>query len=212
MPCPCAWYTVHNLFPLFSQSSQFVPYGVFTGKALVNKMCYLTVKVFYNSLYWLFFFFNLMMPKKSPVSHTIPTRLIPDLPYTKKYLTESIGVVLAKDPPKVKLEESSNNIWEYELYRNCAYLIFWGSLGFYSSIELTSVSCVARCFLMEKIIINGRILGDPPYVRILFVLGLYRLGLIVRRKLFPFRIPWRSLKPGGCHMSIMCPSLSSSSA
>ena len=85
-------------------------------------------------------------------------------------------------------------------------------MGFYSSVELTSVSCVAKCFLIEKIIINGWILRDPPYVRVLFVLGLYRIGLIVRRKLFPFRIPWRSLKPGGCHMSIVCPSLSSSSA
>ena len=40
----------------------------------------------------------------------IPTCSISDLSNTKKYLTESIGVVLAKDPPKIKLEESSNNI------------------------------------------------------------------------------------------------------
>ena len=56
-----------------------------------------------------------MMPKKSPVSHTIPTRLTPNLPNTEKDLTESTGVVPAKDPPKVKLEESSNNVREYEL-------------------------------------------------------------------------------------------------
>ena len=57
----------------------------------------------------------MMMPKKSLVSHTVPTRSIPDLPNTKKDLTESTEVVPAKDPPKVKSEESSNNVREYEL-------------------------------------------------------------------------------------------------
>ena len=56
-----------------------------------------------------------MIPKKSPMSHTISTRLTPNLPNTKKDLTKSTGVVPAKDPPKVKLEESSNNVREYEL-------------------------------------------------------------------------------------------------
>ena len=45
----------------------------------------------------------------------VPTRSIPDLPNTEKDVTESTGVVLAKDPPKVKSEESSNNAKEYEL-------------------------------------------------------------------------------------------------
>ena len=56
-----------------------------------------------------------MMPKKSPVSHTVPIRLITDLPNTEKDLTESTGVVPAKNPPKVKSKESSNNVKEYEL-------------------------------------------------------------------------------------------------
>ena len=56
-----------------------------------------------------------MMPKKSPVSHTVPTRSIPDLPNTEKNLTESTGVIPAKDPPKVKSEETFNNVREYEL-------------------------------------------------------------------------------------------------
>ena len=56
-----------------------------------------------------------MMPKKSPVSHTVPTCLTPDLPNTEKDLIESTGVVPAKDPPKVQSEESSNNIREYGL-------------------------------------------------------------------------------------------------
>ena len=56
-----------------------------------------------------------MMPKKSSVSHMVPTRSIPDLPNIEKDLTKSTGVVPVKDPPKVKLEESSNNVREYEL-------------------------------------------------------------------------------------------------
>ena len=60
---------------------------------------------------------KVMMPKKSLVSHTVPTWLIPNLLNTKKEedLTESIGVVPAKNPLKVKSEESSNNAREYEL-------------------------------------------------------------------------------------------------
>ena len=67
-----------------------------------------------------------MMPKKSSVSHTVSTRSTPDLPNTKKDLIESIGVVLAKDPPKVKSEESFNNVREYKLLRNCVYLFLEG--------------------------------------------------------------------------------------
>ena len=49
------------------------------------------------------------------MSHTVPTRSIPDLPNTKKDLTESTGVVPAKDPLNVKSEESFNNVREFEL-------------------------------------------------------------------------------------------------
>ena len=56
-----------------------------------------------------------MMSKKSPISYTVPTRSIPNLPNTEKDLTESTGVVPAKDPLKVKSEESFNNVREYEL-------------------------------------------------------------------------------------------------
>ena len=47
--------------------------------------------------------------KKSSVSHTVVTYSIPDLPNTEKEedLTESTGVVQAKYPPKIKLENSS---------------------------------------------------------------------------------------------------------
>ena len=58
---------------------------------------------------------QLMMQKKSPVSHTVPTCSILDLPNTEKNLTKSTGVIPVKYPPKVKSEESSNNVREYEL-------------------------------------------------------------------------------------------------
>ena len=61
-------------------------------------------------------------------------------------------------------------------------------MSFYSSVELTSVSCVASLFLIEKILINVCILRNPSRFGILFISGLYRLGLIVRRKPFPFRV------------------------
>ena len=57
----------------------------------------------------------MIKPKKSPVSHTVPTSSTLDLPNTEKDLTESIGMVPAKDPLKVKSEESSNNVRKYEL-------------------------------------------------------------------------------------------------
>ena len=56
-----------------------------------------------------------MISKKSLVSHTVPTRSTPDLPNTEKDLTESTGVVPAKDLLKIKSEESFNNVREYEL-------------------------------------------------------------------------------------------------
>ena len=56
-----------------------------------------------------------MMPKKSLVSHTVPTRSIPDLPNTEKELTESTDVSPTKDPLKVKSEGNSNNVREYKL-------------------------------------------------------------------------------------------------
>ena len=69
--------------------------------------------------------------------------------------------------------------------------VFWGSLGFYSSVESNSYACATSLFHIGKILINGRISQNPLCIRILFMLGFYGIGLIVRRKLFPFKIPWR---------------------
>ena len=69
--------------------------------------------------------------------------------------------------------------------------IFWGSLGFYSSVESNFYACATSLFHIGKILINGRIFQNLLRIRILFMLGFYGLGLIMRRKLFPFKIPWR---------------------
>ena len=45
-----------------------------------------------------------MMPKKSPVSHTVLARSRQYLHNKREDLAESTSVILAKYPPKVKLE------------------------------------------------------------------------------------------------------------
>ena len=66
----------------------------------------------------------------------------------------------------------------------------------------------SKSFLIEKILINVRILRDLSRVAILFILGLYRLGLVMRHKPFPFRVTWRSLKirwmPRGLQIRLPC--------
>ena len=66
----------------------------------------------------------------------------------------------------------------------------------------------SKSFLIEKILINVRILRDLSCVGILFILGLYRLGLVMRHKPFPFRVTWRSLKirwmPRGLQIHLPC--------
>ena len=70
-----------------------------------------------------------MMLKKLPVSHTVLTCLILDLPNIEKDLTESTGVVPAKDPSKVKLEESSNNVRDMS-FREIVRTFFLRVFGF----------------------------------------------------------------------------------
>ena len=61
-------------------------------------------------------------------------------------------------------------------------------MGFYSSVESISYACTTSLFLIGKIFINVHIFQNPPYVRVQFVVELYGLGLIVRHKLFSFRV------------------------
>ena len=137
------------------------------------------------------FYFIFDDAEKSPMSHIV-------LMCSKQYLhnkkredlTESTGVVPAKYPPKVKLE-----LFTTLECQNCDQLcvpVFLGSLGFYNSVQPNSFACITSLFLIGQIFINVRIFQNPPHVRISFILGLYGLGLIVRRKLFLFRVSWRS--------------------
>ena len=104
-------------------------------------------------------------------------------------LIESTGVVLAKYLPKVKLE--SFTTLECQSWVELCVPVFWGSLGFYSSVESNSYACATSLFHIGKIFINGRIFQNLFRIRILFTLGFYGLGLIMRRKSFSFKISWR---------------------
>ena len=64
-------------------------------------------------------------------------------------------------------------------------------MGFYSSVEPNSYAYATSLFLIGKIFINVRILPNPRRIRIIFILGFYRLGLFMTHKLFPFGISWR---------------------
>ena len=133
-------------------------------------------------------------------------------------LAKSTDVMLAKYPPKVKLEFLIT--LECQSWGELCIPFSWGSLGFYSCIEPNSFTCTTSLFLMGRILINGRIFQNPPLVRILITLGLYELGLIVCRKYFPFRVSWKqhndklgttwpfdpsTLRPSTCDPSITRP-------
>ena len=80
----------------------------------------------------------------------------------KENSTESTSVVPAKYPPKVKLERISTTL-KCQSWKNYAYLGLWGIWGFYSGIELTSVSWWKRYFLVEKILFSASyIMGFFP--------------------------------------------------
>ena len=89
--------TTRNTFPL-AEMVGIIP----RAENIFKVTCYLCLEG------------QLMMLKKLPMSHTVPTRSILDLPNTEKDLTESTSVVPAKDLLKVKSEESSNNVKEYQ--------------------------------------------------------------------------------------------------
>ena len=63
---------------------------------------------------------------------------------------------------------------------NYMYLNLWGSLGFYSSMELIFVPWLRRLLLMREIFFNLHILKD------LFLIGLLKLEVNVKYKIFPF--------------------------
>ena len=76
-------------------------------------------------------------------------------------------MVPTKNSLKVKLEIFFTTLECQSLGELCV-PCFLRALGFYNGVELTSISCVGRCVLTGKIIINAHILRDPSHVGILF--------------------------------------------
>ena len=74
-------------------------------------------------------------------------------------------MVLVKFLLKVKLERISTTL-KCQSWENYAYLDLWELWGFYSRVELTFVSWWRRYILVEKILINARILWDSFLVKI----------------------------------------------
>ena len=79
------------------------------------------------------------------------------------------------------------------IVRTFVWECFW---GFYSSVESTHVPWAERPFLIMRILINVRISWDSSHTRVPWPRP------NVERKIFPFKIPWSSLKPYGCHVAL----------
>ena len=102
--------------------------------------------------------------RKSPVSYTV----LMSAQHKTRRPQESTGVLSAKDPPIVKLENSLQ-LYSARTGINYAYLNLWGFWSFYSSVELTFISWQKGSFLMGKILIKVRILQDPFHITILLI-------------------------------------------
>ena len=127
--------------------------------------------------------------EKSSVSHTVFARSKQYLHNKKRWPNREHWCSAAKYPSKVKLELLTT--LECQSWGELCVPVFWESLGFYSSVEPNFYACTTSLFLIGKISINVHIFQNSSRVRILFILRLYGLGLIVRRKSFPFRVSWR---------------------
>ena len=94
-----------------------------------------------------------------------------------------------KYTPKVKLELFTT--LKCQNWDKLCVPFSWESLGFYSHIGLDPRTCGTSLFLMGKTLINTRIFYNSSCIRISFMLGLYKSGLIVCYKYLPFKVPWR---------------------
>ena len=99
----------------------------------------------------------------------------------EKNESKDIDGVPAKDPPKVKSEESSNNAIEYELYKNCAYLFERGFWRLYSGVDLTLISWGRSLFLIGRTL--HQIFG---FFRMVFLVDDPQLWLGIGCKAFPY--------------------------
>ena len=134
---------------------------------------------------------QLMMPKKSPMCHTILACLRQYLHNKKRRPSREhrCGADQILSEGKVRISHNSRVPELGWIMRTCFLRVFG---LFVSSVEPNSYACATSLFLIGKIFINVRILPNPPHIRILFILGFYGLWLFVEHKSFPFRISWRS--------------------
>ena len=70
-----------------------------------------------------------MIPKKSPVSHTIPTCSIPNLPNIEKDLIKSTGVILAKILQRLS-QKRAPTMLESKSFREIVRTFFLRVFGF----------------------------------------------------------------------------------
>ena len=103
------------------------------------------------------------------------------------------------------LQRSSQNVFttlECQSWGELCVPVFQGLWVFIVAQNRISLTCATSLFPIGKIFINVRIFQNPPYARILLILGFYELGLIMRRRFFPFGISWR---PHNDHFSATWP-------
>ena len=136
-----------------------------------------------------------MMPKIDSKSHC--THVLETIPVKQKRRKpqESIGVVPAKNPPKIKLENLCNSRVP-KLGENYAQLGLRGFWGFYSSIRLTLVPWPKRRFLVGEILFNSRILQNSFHIGVFLTRVFHRVqdilirGAQVRDMMDPLGIPF----------------------
>ena len=118
-------------------------------------------------------FSSLMMLKivnKSHSPHVLKTTLAQ---HRARRPQESIGVVPAKDLPKVKLE-SFSQLQSVRIRVNYAYLVYDGLVVFIVAQNRLLFPEQKDLFLMEKILINFRILWDSFHIGSLLTKGYRR--------------------------------------
>ena len=91
----------------------------------------------------------MMMPKIANQSYSPHVLKATPAQHRTRRPQESTGVVLAKDPPNVKLENFTQ-LQSASAEGELCVPYFLRALGFYNGVEPTSVSCVGRCFLKGK--------------------------------------------------------------
>ena len=145
-----------------------------------------------KGLYKSFYFYRSSFYFYGQVKHWWCTKIISELivhtcvngctwKTKEKNQSKDIDGVPAKDPPKVKSEESSNNAREYELYKNCAYLCERGFWRLYSGVDLTLISWGRSLFLMGRTL--HQIFG---FFKMVFLVDDPQLWLGIGCKAFPY--------------------------